>query len=666
MSTVHLKCDTCKREIETLERTSSLNSFNKCIITKGCRGRLYKIGRNPYNVREYLEEPTVRDIENFTPRKSFFSFSQDLANKKWNVRHGMGVFPAVTVYDINGNEVPSSDYSINLINANMIELVFTTEVTGTVHCVARSSRDLKSSVPPSTEGLFKVTNKNVLTLAVLGKMTKNSNGTGESIFTCSPDAKIRINIQITEPEKEPIFCSEDISTHLQRQSSWIDWTALKSRKRRNYCIKSVNLNDFTSIQEFYNDVDSIPDGTRFNILGFDYGEGFVPLTVKSRNLFVLLSSPPFSRNDKLLDTIIDVGEVSASRDVDSFVIIGGELYIDTKKLEKIYPILQKADPLSPVQPLNALTVVVENITATGFSLFTDPDYPESNATVQVMSSDYTIAGGSGNYSYIWSTNAGFTITNSTSASPVFSNIGSNSVIEMTGQLFVIDNVTGQNGIAPFVFTAIHQAEDPIYCAPISCPPDEYCAPISCPPSEYCAPVSCPPEPTTTTTTTPEPTTTTTTTPEPTTTTTTTPEPTTTTTTTPEPTTTTTTTPEPTTTTTTTPEPTTTTTTTPEPTTTTTTTPEPAIWLVDDEIVQTQTTLPTGTLGECEIIHCSPCSAGLGQCYDVVETGGGTQYNIRNVLCVSGGTCDPVPSPPPPPPTTPPPTTSDSTPIGIEP
>ena len=355
MSTVKLKCDTCKREIETLERKEGLNSFNKCIITKGCRGRLYKISRNAYNVREFLPEPQEPAISNFFPRRAFFEYRQELPAKIWTVTHNMGIYPSIVVYADNNGDKPivldRSQYTISIVSDLEIKLMFSSPISGIVHCVARSTKDLEPLASPEEDSLVQVTNNKVLTLAVLGKITRNvinpSNPESvNAVFTCDPDIQdLSINILIKEPERDEIFCNENISSHLEFNSPWIDWKALLSRKRRNYCIKSVDIRNFVSIQEFYNTIDDIPDGTRFKILSIDYKDTFRNQDIRSRNLFALLADPPFSNFDKRRDILIDVGEVSSSRINDSFVFIGGELYLPKSQVENIYPPFEKADSI---------------------------------------------------------------------------------------------------------------------------------------------------------------------------------------------------------------------------------------------------------------------------------------------------------------------------------
>ena len=361
MSTVKLKCDTCKREIETLERKEGLNSFNKCIITKGCRGRLYKLARNQYNVREFLPEPQDAGISNFFPRRAFFEYKQELPAEVWTITHNMGIYPSVVVYaDNNGNHPITLDraaYKIKIINDSEIQLIFSSPITGVAHCVARSTKDLEPQILPADDELFQVSTNYVLTFAILGKITRkvinpSDPSSEDSIFTCDPDLDISINISIKEPERDEIFCTENISSHEEFNSPWIDWNALLSRKRRNYCIKSVDIRNFISIQEFYNSIDDIPDGTLFKIksINFEYDDGnkknkFTNQDIRSRNVFALLADSPFSNFDKRRDILIDVGEVTSSRVNDSFVFIGGELYLSKSQVENIYPPFEKSNAI---------------------------------------------------------------------------------------------------------------------------------------------------------------------------------------------------------------------------------------------------------------------------------------------------------------------------------
>lgn len=451
MSTVKYKCDTCKREIEVVEQRDGMTSYNKCIITKGCRGKLYKTLRNPYNVRGFLAEPNEPSLFNYFPRRAFFEYIQEIPNKVWKIRHGMGIFPAVVVYEvINGSRIrlDRDQYTVKLISDLEIEVSFPNSTTGVVHCVARSTKDLEPLSSPDETGLTQVTNDNILSLALLGKITDSVTET-DSIFTCDRD-DILINISIREPDREEVFCAENISSHDETLSPWIDWNALISRKRRNYCIKSADLKNFVSIQEFYNDISEIPDGTELRIISIKFGNPFE--TLRSRNLFALLADPPFNNSDKRRDILVDIAEVSASRINNSFIFIGGELYLPDDQIEGIYPPLERADPISQVPLLPPLSV--QFLTVPFNATPCETNGSPCASSFQVEESDYQITGGSGSYQLFWSGSA-FDITGANGTTPLISFTDNVGTYSNSGVLTVVDAVTGQIGNGVFTVVSTH-------------------------------------------------------------------------------------------------------------------------------------------------------------------------------------------------------------------
>lgn len=356
MSTVEYKCDTCKREIELLENKEGLTVLGKCVITNGCRGKLYKTSRNPYNVREFIAEPTEPGIRNYSPRRAFFSFTQTISKNRWLIRHDLGVYPTVVVYD-NSNPsiapviVDRNEYEIRIINENVIELRFAAGFTGIVHCIARSTRPL-SELPAATplDGLRAVTNSGIMTLATLARINTASLG---ALYTVGD---ILLNVSIQEPNREEVFCSELITNASEPLSAWSDWNAILTRKRRSYNIKSFNLAQFTIIQDLYDSIEDIPDGTRFKIISASYAPEVSTSfeDIRSRNIIGLLSEEPHNTIDKVRNKIYDVGDISRSSVSNSFVFIQGELFIREDQLEVIYPEIERGEivlPPSQITPL---------------------------------------------------------------------------------------------------------------------------------------------------------------------------------------------------------------------------------------------------------------------------------------------------------------------------
>jgi hypothetical protein len=171
MATISYQCDTCKREITVPENKRGITVFSKCIITRGCRGHLYKIERNKNILRsaEIIPEP-VAGLQNYTPRRVLFEQRQNISANPWKVNHNLGVSPAVNVYffnDVTGEpvEVSPDDYVVTVIDRNNLEVSFTIPQRGIIQLVARSSvpRDVLTI---SEDTRFQVSNDGLMTFAV--------------------------------------------------------------------------------------------------------------------------------------------------------------------------------------------------------------------------------------------------------------------------------------------------------------------------------------------------------------------------------------------------------------------------------------------------------------------------------------------------------------------
>lgn len=357
MATISYKCNVCKRDIEILENTKGISVFSKCIITQGCKGKLYKTARNPNNVRESFPSP-VSSLDDYTPRGKLFNFSQDILSSIWKINHNLGVSPAVDVYILSENGtyslLPPDSYTFRFVDKDNIEIVFTLPQKGRVQCVARSSvpKTVNSAIPDKE--FFQVTLDGTFNFAIPKFLTKYD---VTSVVTPTPTlpidlgevtpSNIRIEISIKKPNEEEIICFETIPT-TPLSSPWSGWTEILLRKRRNYYVRMKNILDFRTFDDAELDFDDIPNGTQLKFISIDYGTG-AKQTIPSRGLFILLTNKPYAAIDKIRDRVIDVGELITLADqsdpskniIEPFIYKDGEFYIDTTNIETIYPSIER-------------------------------------------------------------------------------------------------------------------------------------------------------------------------------------------------------------------------------------------------------------------------------------------------------------------------------------
>ena len=148
MSTITYKCNVCKREIAKVENITGLTVFSKCIITEGCKGNLYKIGRDASNIRETFPPPQT-GVNDFFPRKSLYIHNQDVNATEWRIFHNLSVIPSISVYEtIDSGEIElhQDDYTVTVVDGDTLAVEFATPKFGIVHCIAKSSVPIKPKV----------------------------------------------------------------------------------------------------------------------------------------------------------------------------------------------------------------------------------------------------------------------------------------------------------------------------------------------------------------------------------------------------------------------------------------------------------------------------------------------------------------------------------------
>jgi len=346
MATIRYKCDACLREVELLENKTGLTTLSNCIITENCRGSLFKIRRNNRSRVSFGEEDIDlnNNLMNRKERKVFFPFSKDIPSKRWVVRHNLGSFPAISVFietddGINIREANKSEYTRRDIDKNTLEVVFNANQTGKVHAISRSISD--QDIPQSTlvENTINISPNGTLSIAVLSKAF------GESSIDPQNPIDVRFDVSLKEPNEEEIFCVEEFKNGLR--SPWSDYQAMSFRKRRNYIVKTVNLLDLKVIQERYNSLTEIPELTEFKFNSISYnGSVFKP--IRSKNALILLSSPPYTKSDKIMDKIIDLGERNEETSGRKYIFSNGKLFAVEDDIERVYPPIEKDDILFKV------------------------------------------------------------------------------------------------------------------------------------------------------------------------------------------------------------------------------------------------------------------------------------------------------------------------------
>jgi hypothetical protein len=342
MATILYKCDTCKREIALTENPVGMTVFAKCVITEGCKGKLYKLSRNANIVREDLDfPPVVQGLNDYTRRRVFYEKDIVISSNPWKIEHSLGVAPAVSVYftdETTGQqyEVSADDYVVTTVDKDNLEIDFGGQRKGTVHLVARSSVPREVVTVTDATDLFQVSHDGYMDFAVPIIV----NDGDEKISTSDININLQIEIQIPS---NPIILVDDeyLLDGQDSDSPWFGWDTILLRKRRVFTTKSMQILDFFSATfDDINTLDDIPDGTTFEIQQIQFTDTLS--SIESRLLFLLLSQTPFQAPDKIRNQIVDVGELLLSS-TSRFFVFDGEVFIDRSNIERMYPRIEEIE-----------------------------------------------------------------------------------------------------------------------------------------------------------------------------------------------------------------------------------------------------------------------------------------------------------------------------------
>lgn len=341
MSTITYKCDNCKRTVEYLENIHGLTHIGKCTITKNCGGNLYKQFRNQNSIRTNIPTPHIY-VGDYTPRKLFYRHINNASSSLWEISHNMGLSCVFIVYNKDGDILDKSNYSVNN-NGTVAIISFNKEYSGEVHILARNDvrlPDTITTISPEVQTSY----NNFMTFAVPEYITRYDSGASVGMSSDGPinicGEAIRIEVEVTRPNESPTYCYEELSPNNSQNGPWYGWNKILVRNRKHYCVYSLNLRKLKSLTPLYSTESFIPDGTIIKITKISYGDSDF-YNIPDKGLLTLLSRSPFSHTDKILDRLIDCGEMVGSYHP-GFIFNEGELFTNSKNVENTYPTIRKS------------------------------------------------------------------------------------------------------------------------------------------------------------------------------------------------------------------------------------------------------------------------------------------------------------------------------------
>lgn len=332
MAIVVYKCDTCTRDIELVLNPRGLETIDRCIITQGCRGHLYRTEFHPDFVRGTLPDP-VLGLDDWIQRKVLYNHTQANAREEWTVNHNLGTNPAISVFvdrplpndPANREEILPTDTT--LVDPNTIKLQFDRPWSGIAQCVARSSDpDIISPafMEEVTVGATQLTNDGELTIA-----------TKASVY---PAERIGLQMVYSTITGTPFTSIVTFDSGPRTESPWNDYTRV-SIEGKSYIVRSANVR----LPEMIEGV--IPDGSNFY---FQYviqdadAETLTFLPLNRQDVVVLLSGIQGTLNDKVFDMFFDISAVTPEENAFELAHDSGELFANQGVIETTFPPIQSA------------------------------------------------------------------------------------------------------------------------------------------------------------------------------------------------------------------------------------------------------------------------------------------------------------------------------------
>lgn len=326
MAIVVYRCDTCKREVELIENKRGLETVQRCVITHGCRGKLFRVDRLEDFSRANIPDE-VSGLDDWIPRKVLYNHEQTIENSVWIINHNLGTFPSVSVFvdrptteDVNNREeVTPSD--IQIYDTNTILLVFDRPRSGIAQLVARASDPLLFN-PVSTAVVaqappIQITNSSYMVIATKVKPEFDVGS-----------VNVRLNFLSSSGGSTLLDFTAGSSANNITSWSNADRVVIKGRV---YQVRSMlTLTEETTFG-------TIANGTNFRFEGFDFDGGLTFAPVAAGEIYILLSSSPYANVDKTLDQVIDVTSVTETTTPFAFFYNTGELFASSAITQSVFP-----------------------------------------------------------------------------------------------------------------------------------------------------------------------------------------------------------------------------------------------------------------------------------------------------------------------------------------
>jgi hypothetical protein len=325
MAIVLYKCDVCKRNIELIQNVRGLETPQRCVITHGCRGKLYQERVLQDYIRGSLPDD-VTGLENYQQRKVLYNHTQSIENQEWIIQHNLGTAPSISVFvsrpteeDPEGTlEILPTDTII--VSSDVVRLVFDRPESGIAQLVARASDPhlLQPFVREAATALelSQVSNFSEITIA-----TRTSSPLAEP-----SQITVQFTYITTGGVEVPItYAADDQPAAI---SPWNNEDRLIINGKV-FTVRSFNIVVAQQISGV------ITNGSQIRFTGVDDGSG--ERDIVENELVFLLAQSPYDNVDRLTTTYIDAFSVQGDANPFAFFFDNSEFVADETILQTIHP-----------------------------------------------------------------------------------------------------------------------------------------------------------------------------------------------------------------------------------------------------------------------------------------------------------------------------------------
>lgn len=327
MAVVVYKCDTCKRDLETIRDIEGLEVIGRCTITLGCRGKLYQVGLFTDYKRGSLPD-TVIGLTDWQQRRVLYNHEQPIQNTQWNVVHNLGTVPSVSVFvdrpvegdEDNREEILPQD--ITIVSPDVMVLTFDREWSGIAQLVARQSdpqllQPQTFRVVDTTQASTQISNVGEVTVA-----TKLKDGVEPSAIN------LQVNYSTTAGVDQVITYVADDQPAANSPWNDVDKVVIKGKVYTVRSYSGVTAEMTTGV---------IASGSTFRYTGVDEYNTDTYRDIEPGEVYMLLATSPYEIVDKITTQYIDITDVTDTVNQFAFIYDDGEFVSLDNIINTLFP-----------------------------------------------------------------------------------------------------------------------------------------------------------------------------------------------------------------------------------------------------------------------------------------------------------------------------------------